>query len=147
MADQEQLEILKQGVDVRNNWRIENPDAQIDLSKTSLKGRFLQKVRLRGANLSETDFSEASLAWADLSEANLVKANLYVADLYQTDLRGANLTGAILVGAQLIRTNPAISARSTHFAGFKKRIRHVRTLAKLRYSPSRIFISECERSD
>lgn len=104
MADQGQLEILKQGVAIWNKWRKENPGAEIDLSKTSLKGRFLQKVMLRGANLSETDFSEASLAWADLSEANLFKANLYAADLYQADLRGANLIEAILVGAQMIRT-------------------------------------------
>lgn len=104
MANEEQLAILRQGVDVWNNWRKENPEVEIDLSKTSLKRTNLQRASLHSANLSETDFSEASLAWADLSGANLFKANFYVADLYETDLRGANIIDAILVGAQLIRT-------------------------------------------
>jgi hypothetical protein len=104
MANQEQLSILNQGVEVWNNWRKENPNAEIDLSKTSLKRKFLQNFHLSGANLSVTDFSEADLAWADLSEANLFKANLYLADLYETDLRGANLVDATLVGAHMVRT-------------------------------------------
>jgi hypothetical protein len=104
MANEEQLSILKQGVEIWNNWRKENLNVVIDLSKTSLKRRNLQKAVLHGADLSGTDFSESSLAWADLSEANLFEANLYVADLYQTDLRGANLVDAILVGAQMILT-------------------------------------------
>jgi hypothetical protein len=104
MANQEQLSILNQGVEVWNNWRKENPNAEIDLSKTSLKRKFLQNFDLSGANLSVTDFSEADLAWADLSEANLFKANLYLADLYETDLRGANLVDATLVGAHMVRT-------------------------------------------
>ena len=104
MANEEQLSILRQGVEVWNKWREENPDAQIDLSKASFKRTNLEKVVLRGANLSEADFSKTSLAWANLSEANLYKANFYVADLYRTDIRGSNLVDAILVGTQLIRT-------------------------------------------
>jgi len=104
MANEEQLSILRRGVDVWNKWREENPNVKIDLSKTSLKRAILEKFDLSSANLSGTDFSEAHLAWADLSQANLFKANLYLADLYQTDLRRANLVDAILVGAQMIRT-------------------------------------------
>ena len=103
MANEEQLTILRQGVEAWNKWREENPDVEIDLSNTSLKRTNLKKVVLRGANLSEADFSQSRLAWADLSGANLYKANFYVADLYETDLRGANLVDTILVGAQLVR--------------------------------------------
>ena len=103
MANEEQLAILRQGVDVWNKWREEHPGVEIDLSDASLKRTNLKKVMLRGANLSGTDFSQTRLAWADLSGANLYKANFYVADLYETDLRGANLMDTILVGAQLVR--------------------------------------------
>jgi hypothetical protein len=40
MANEEQLEILKQGVEAWNKWREDNPEIKIDLS---------------GANLSEAD--------------------------------------------------------------------------------------------
>ena len=104
MANEEQLAILRQGVEVWNQWRKENPNVEIDLSKTSFKRRILPRVDLRGANLSGSDFSEAILSWSDLSGATLIGTNFYVADLYETDLRGADLTGSILVGAHLIRT-------------------------------------------
>jgi hypothetical protein len=104
MANEEQLAILRQGVEVWNKWREENPGVEVDLSNANLKRANLQKVVLHGANMSSADFSEASLAWADLSESNLCKANFYVADLYGADIRGSNLINAILVGAQLIGT-------------------------------------------
>ena len=39
MANQEQLEILKQGVNVWNKWRKTNPDVMIDLFNAKLEGR------------------------------------------------------------------------------------------------------------
>lgn len=36
MANEEQLKVLKQGVEVWNKWREENPKTAIDLSKTHL---------------------------------------------------------------------------------------------------------------
>jgi hypothetical protein len=38
MANQEQLDILKQGVEVWNKWRTENPRVQIFLSGANLSG-------------------------------------------------------------------------------------------------------------
>ena len=38
MADRKQLKILKQGVEVWNAWREENPDAKIDLCGAELDG-------------------------------------------------------------------------------------------------------------
>ena len=70
MANQEQLAILKQGVEAWNAWRKENEEIWPDLS-------------------------EANLTGADLIGADLARANLDGADL-----RGANLTGPhhVLIG-------------------------------------------------
>jgi len=76
VADKEQLKILKQGVEVWNNWRKVNPDEEIDLSTADLK--------------------YMDLAGVDFSEANLINTNLGDANLYKANLKGANLMGAYL---------------------------------------------------
>lgn len=116
MADQEQLEILKQGYMIWNEWREKNPDIEIDLSgaelsgadlrgsnlaKANFRGAKLSKVDFRGANLSEGDFREVDLFRANLDYTNLVgtnlsKANLNVAEVVRSDLTKANLSQAHL---------------------------------------------------
>ena len=96
MANQEQLAILKQGVDVWNRWRKDNPRAEIDLSgpnlsKANLKGANLKGANLRVANLSEATLSGANLSGANLSEANLREANFRDAVLTGVDLQEAQL--------------------------------------------------------
>ena len=59
MADEEQLAILKQGGEVWNKWREENPEAVIDLRKANLI-----KADLRGAT-----FGASVLLGLDLSAA------------------------------------------------------------------------------
>jgi len=97
MANQEQMEKLKQGVEGWNKWREENPDIKIDLGGTDL----CWKVSLLEANLSGADLSGANLREADLSGANLVGANLFGADFSGANLVGADLSRAILWGAIL----------------------------------------------
>jgi len=116
MANQEQLEILKQGVDVWNKWRGENFGVDVDLREADLSGAELieanlsranlRKAELWGADLRKADLSQANLKRAHLSEANLWGAhlrgtNLSGADLWRANLKGANLKGANLVGADL----------------------------------------------
>lgn len=96
MADRAQLDILKRGVEVWNNWRKSNSEtipnfSRADLRTAVLRGAHLHSADLSGANLSGADLSVADLSKADLSKAYLSKANLSVADLSQADLRGANL--------------------------------------------------------
>lgn len=94
MANPEHLAILKQGVEVWNQWRRENPELRTDLSKADLF-----KANLRGAHLFEIGLSGADLRGADLSGANIIKADLKGANLNEADLSGARLRGADLRGS------------------------------------------------
>ena len=110
MANQEQLEILKQGVKAWNKWREEEPETEVDLSGANLGKANLGGVYLGGANLSRAHLNEAYLVGAKLSRSNFGKADLSgadlrAADLYRSDLYKANLSEANLSGANLNRTN------------------------------------------
>jgi uncharacterized protein YjbI with pentapeptide repeats len=112
MANQEQLDILEQGLDRWNKWRAENPDVQIDLrdanlgfnvvfSGANISGADLHGVRLNMASLWATNFSGANLNDVDLGGADLRGANLSYADLSGAALDGAELTSADLSYADL----------------------------------------------
>ena len=110
MANEEHVALLKQGVDVWNAWRLENPDVSPDLSEANLFGANLSGTNLSKANLSGANLSGARLTGANLSGANLSGANLWVATLVdaylsEADLSGANLSGLYLPGADLSGTN------------------------------------------
>ena len=96
MANQEQLSILKQGVEVWNKWREENGDVYIDLREANLS-----ETHLHGADLIRAHFNAANLSRADLSKADLSYADFSVASLYKANLSSANLHGAYLWGANL----------------------------------------------
>jgi uncharacterized protein YjbI with pentapeptide repeats len=51
MANEEQLELIKQGVDAWNKWRVKHPDMRPDLSGTDLPRAILSGVDLTRANL------------------------------------------------------------------------------------------------
>ena len=105
MANSEQLEILKQGVDVWNHWRSQNPTIQIDLSEVDLTDANLNECDLSKTNLYHADLSGAKLIGARLWEAFLVESNLTKAILRNAHLAGANLFSAILSGADLRGAN------------------------------------------
>jgi uncharacterized protein YjbI with pentapeptide repeats len=96
MANQEHLDILRQGVTVWNQWREKYPNIQPDLKRANLAGMNLHK-----ANFSDTYFSKADLSQAQLAEANLMGADLAHVDLRKATLRYANLTWARLSEANL----------------------------------------------
>ena len=101
MANQEQVEILKQGVDVWNKWRARNPGFQIDLFGAELGGADLRQADLNGADLRQANLWKADLWDADLSEADLSGASLMGTSLSRAQLGGAHLYGAHLMGANL----------------------------------------------
>src|SRR5258708_28513075 len=101
MANQEHLELLKQGTAVWNAWREQHPEIQPDLYEADLSRADLSGVNLYRADLREADFFGANLSGADLFEANLTQAFLSIARLKGADLGGANLYEARLKGADL----------------------------------------------
>lgn len=113
MANEEQLAIIKQGVKAWNLWEVENPDAEIDLSRADLHGLDLRNVALYRANLERADLRGTDMRGADLREsylwttalreallyeADLSQASLGSMDLHEVDLHGCNLSGAYLSG-------------------------------------------------
>ncbi len=68
MANKEQLEILKKGVEGWNKWREENRDiTTIDL----------QKILLDAEDLGGINFIRADLRWAGIRYTDLHEANLH----------------------------------------------------------------------
>lgn len=116
---------LKEGVEVWNRWRHENPNTAIDLSNAKLPQRNLSGVNLADANLAGADLQGSTLdgallsgaelsharlvgvqfSRADLHGANLDSAELQAANLSKADLSNANLNGARLTAAELIEAN------------------------------------------
>jgi uncharacterized protein YjbI with pentapeptide repeats len=81
MAHPEHVEILKQGVEVWNDWRQHHTDIIPSLDKADLKG-----ANLQGALLFNTN-----IRWTDLTGANLRGAVLFQAELFQSCLRHCGL--------------------------------------------------------
>ena len=71
MPNRKQFKIIKQGVEVWNRWRDNNPNIEINLS-------------------------DANLSYDNLSNANLSGANLKRVQALATNFEGANLTGACI---------------------------------------------------
>jgi len=115
VANPEHLAILKQGVDVWNEWRSNHPGVTPDLSEADLRWGVLSKANFRkvnffGADLNQADLTESDLHKTDLSEADLagailVEANLSNAILALTSLVNALLHKAVLIGANLSRAD------------------------------------------
>lgn len=121
MANEEHVAILKQGVDVWNAWREQNPDIRPNLMGVTLKDFNLTGVNLANADLSSANlvrgnltnanlsnaylrqaiFDRIDLSGANLQDANLIEAYLGSANLSEADLEGAKLDSAYLVGANL----------------------------------------------
>ncbi|NTW55356.1 MAG: pentapeptide repeat-containing protein, partial [Chlorobaculum sp.] len=91
MANEDQVNRLKQNVDEWNTWRLNNPKAYIDLSKANLGQAHLYK-----ANLAKADMDGAVLIKANLRRAYLTEAHLKGANLSQADLSDAKLSGAVI---------------------------------------------------
>jgi uncharacterized protein YjbI with pentapeptide repeats len=115
MANEEHLELIRQGVDAWNRWRRKYADTRPDLvraylSRANLIEADLVRADLSGASLNGADLSRAILVESYLTGAFLIEANLSSAylcgvNLARADLAGADLSGADLSGAHLLGAN------------------------------------------
>jgi uncharacterized protein YjbI with pentapeptide repeats len=101
MADNKQLDFIRQGVGTWHVWRGRNPTVIPNLSGANLSDANLIQADLRGthlggANLSGAQLQMAEFQSADLRGADLRGANLSDANLTEADLSGANLGDAYL---------------------------------------------------
>lgn len=106
MANFEHVARFKEGVEPWNDWRKEEPEAEMDLSGAVLCGTNSCRVNLNGVNLKRANLiaarlCESNLRQADLTDADMIAANLSGADLRGADLRRAHLHVANLGGANL----------------------------------------------
>ncbi len=105
MANQEHLDILKQGVETWNRWRVANLDIVPDIAGADLTGPDFAKDEDSGPNFSGINLAGVE-AWdvflhnADLRGARLQNANLTDATLTATQLHGTDLTGANVSNAE-----------------------------------------------
>lgn len=122
MARTADLDVLKQGVEAWNRWRVRY-DVYPDLSsvrisewigsgvtadlrkanfyQTNFRGSSLYGVDLTGAKLEEADLHGADLREAKLRETTLVKTNLSSVKLQNTDFAGAEMWETVLTGFDL----------------------------------------------
>lgn len=105
MANEEHVEILKQGVEVWNEWRQDNPEIIPDLNFANLSDSNLTGIDLRFTKLKGADLSFANLADADLTKAHLVSTSLIRANLVGTNLTEVNLSKVDLEGSNLRKSN------------------------------------------
>lgn len=120
MANQQELDLLRQGTNVWNIWRTGHLATAPDLTGADLSGTDLSYTNMSGADLTDANLSRADLSGADLSsaylmDADLSNANLAGADLSDTDLNGANLSRADLGNADLTGSN----LMNTNLTGIK----------------------------
>ncbi len=120
MANVNHLKMIKQGPDVWNKWRKDNPGIepdlaqadlsqvelnQADLSETDFRNATLCKATFRGATLTKADLRGSNLQRASFNLANLSEANLSETILRETDFSEAILKRAYLIKADLVGTD------------------------------------------
>ncbi len=100
MANQEHLDILRQGVEVWNQWRREHPEIQPDFSYADLRyrdfsGYDLSRANLEGANFGEVVVDDVGVHIRYLHiRVKFIGANLEGANLLSTNFSGADLSAA-----------------------------------------------------
>ena len=107
MANNQQMDLLKQGPQAWNAWRAEQTEVSVDLSGAALRG-----LDLEGADLSGADLKDADLRGANLSGANLKGAHLEGSNLFKAIINGADLNEADLRGVQFLQCPQLESAHN-----------------------------------
>src|SRR6266702_1122008 len=114
MANQNHLDLLKQGVEIWNQWKFRHPFPYVDLNGADLQGIDLNNAELRNINLSS-----AKLNGADFSKARLVAVILVNVDFHEVmGLDTANHSGPSEISLSTIfRSLGCIPETFLHGAG------------------------------
>jgi len=96
LANPEHVALVRRGAEAIREWRRNNPNRILDLSRADLA-----LCNLSGVDLGRADLDHADLSGAHLREANLSGARFLNTDLYEADLTRANLRGALLTKTEL----------------------------------------------
>ncbi len=127
MADQEQLALLKSGVEAWNAWRAEHPEIPIDLAGAELAGVSLVQANLLRAHLEHAHLGGADLTGAHLFGAHLEGANLNAATLDGADLGWANLSDTTMLSTEVNGTDLSCAqlagANVAHLVWDRRRMR------------------------
>jgi uncharacterized protein YjbI with pentapeptide repeats len=105
MANQEQLKLLKTGVEAWNLWRKDSSKVRPDLRNANLHSAILRKAQLYETNLKGTDLRNADLKRANFTAATLTGTNFSGADLSKATFGNGRLPGADLSHATLLGAN------------------------------------------
>jgi uncharacterized protein YjbI with pentapeptide repeats len=101
MANEEHLKVLRQGVEIWNEWRLEHPEISPDLANSDLCSQNLRSINFRKANLYQANLDKADLTFASLISSDLRQAKLREATLHRSHFTEAILNGATLWKADL----------------------------------------------
>jgi hypothetical protein len=127
MADQEQVALLKSGVEAWNAWRAAHPEVAIDLAGADLAGASLVQANLLKAHLEHAHLGGADLSGAHLFGAHLDGANLNAAKLDGADLGWANLSDCTMLSSEINGTDLSCAqlagANVAHLVWDRRRMR------------------------
>lgn len=107
MPNEEHLSILKQGVDVWNEWRNINPDVLPDLRQANLSGTDLSNINFNDANLNKAILDKAILHRAQLRSAQLNSSYLSETSFTKADLNKVGFRNATISHSNLSKSNLA----------------------------------------
>lgn len=98
-------EILHQGVDAWNRWRMANPAEKPHLDGVYFGPELMCGINLKGAFLRGCEFDNTELSWSDCSFANFEDSSLVGVRLERARLRGAQMNRVNLRRSTLYRAD------------------------------------------
>lgn len=105
MANPEHLEILKQGKEVWNRWREENPEIEPDLNQAKLDNEDFNNIDLSKASLFNAGLYASSFNGANFNEAKLRGSDATFADFIGASFIGADISWVTFIGCNLSGSN------------------------------------------
>ncbi|MEM9156107.1 MAG: toll/interleukin-1 receptor domain-containing protein [Cyanobacteria bacterium P01_F01_bin.33] len=105
MANDEHLNVLRQGAETWNQWRAETADTVMSLDRSYLVVDEPERPNLANADLRGADLRRCNLELADLRGVNLEGAQLGMANLMYANFEEASLKGATFAFTNLTGTN------------------------------------------